>query len=403
LLDEKIQPIPKTNVDYKSMTVMPTPEEFFLLSRITGRLSVSEICQISGLSRDKTMEALLKLHAAGLLELPGYVPPKPVDLNFGAETVDGAALPPEPAPPVQLAPPTDAAPSAGRRPPAAPQQAPAAPGAADADPLYARYPVPLSRFVGDAAAMAEAVDLEQERRLEILYVYEHLERLDYFSFFGLTREADRKDIKAAYFALSKRFHPDLFYGKELGSYKARIEKIFLTINKVNQVLSHKDKRAEYEQQLAQQQGSPAAQSSSPQAASFARAEQDSGEADARKREMAFNVLVRRGEKHEASGEFEAAANEYRKAFSLKHDVLIAVRGATLLMRTGRSEEALLLAKAAVKENAGSGKPLIVLGDIHEELEQYQEALECYERALALEPDSRAKIERRIDYLKNMLA
>jgi cytochrome c-type biogenesis protein CcmH/NrfG len=62
-----------------------------------------------------------------------------------------------------------------------------------------------------------------------------------------------------------------------------------------------------------------------------------------------------------------------------------------------------LAKAAVKEIPTSGKPLVVLGDIHEELEQYQDALQCYERALELEPENRAKIERRIDYLKNMLA
>jgi tetratricopeptide (TPR) repeat protein len=387
LLDEKIQPVPKTNVDYKAMKVMPTPEEFFLLSRITGKLTVSDICQISGLPRDKTIESLLHLNEAGLIDLPGYAPPKPVDLNFGAETASGGALPPAPAPPVVLAPPV----------------APAA-----ADEVYRRYPVTLAAFKPDASLMGEAGDLEEERRREILYVYAHMEHLDYYSFLGLVPEADRKEIKAAYFTFSKRFHPDLFYGKELGSYKAIIEKVFLMINKANQTLSHKEKRAEYDRQLEQHQGAGAQASSQGSAspamsASMAKSEPDSGEAEAKKREMAFNVLVRRGEKHEGAGEFEEAANEYRKAFSLKHDVLIAVRGATLLMRTGRSEEALLLAKAAVKENPTSGKPLVVLGDIHEELEQYQDALQCYERALELEPENRAKIERRIDYLKNMLA
>jgi tetratricopeptide (TPR) repeat protein len=391
------------------MTVMPTPEEFFLLSRITGKLTVADICQISGLSREKTVESLKRLNEAGLIDLPGYTPPKPVDLNFGAETPAGVSLPPQPAPPASIAPPAPAAPPKAEpaAPPVEPAKAPAPSN--DADAMFRRYPVTMAAFSYDPQVLAEEVGIEEERRREILYVYEHLEKLDYYSFFGLTREADRKEIKAAYFAFSKRFHPDLFYGIELGSYRARVDKIFLTINKTNQVLSHKDKRAEYDRQLDQQQGA-GAHSSSPQgssspamSASMARAEQDSGEADARKREMAFNVLVRRGEKHEGAGEFEEAANEYRKAFSLKHDVLIAVRGATLLMRTGRSEEALLLAKAAVKENPGSGKPLIVLGDIHEELEQYQDALQCYERALELEPENRTKIERRIDYLKNMLA
>ncbi len=403
MLDEKIQPVPKTNVDYKAMKVMPTPEEFFLLSRITGKLTVSDICQISGLPRDKTIESLLHLNEAGLIDLPGYAPPKRVDLNFGAETASGGALPPAPAPapPVVLAPPV--------APPAPPVVAPpAAPVAPAVDETYRRYPVTLAAFKPDAALMGESGDLEEERRREILYVYAHMEHLDYYSFLGLVPEADRKEIKAAYFTFSKRFHPDLFYGKELGSYKTIIEKVFLMINKANQTLSHKEKRAEYDRQLEQHQGAGAQASSQGSAspamsASMAKSEPDSGEAEAKKREMAFNVLVRRGEKHEGAGEFEEAANEYRKAFSLKHDVLIAVRGATLLMRTGRSEEALLLAKAAVKENPTSGKPLVVLGDIHEELEQYQDALQCYERALELEPENRAKIERRIDYLKNMLA
>jgi tetratricopeptide (TPR) repeat protein len=379
------------------MKVMPTPEEFFLLSRITGTLTVADLCQVSGLSRQQTIDGLLRLNEAGLLDLPGHGPAPKADMSFGAEAVVGG--PAVASEPVRPATPTKPAPAVS----AAPAEAEGAEeeGGADVDP-YRLYPVALSAFKPDAALMAEAVDLDDERKREVLYVYEHMERMDYYRFLGLERDADRKAVRASFFVLSKRFHPDLFYGKELGSYAPKLEKIFLLINKAQQMLSNKNKRAEYDKQLGPAAPPPAAASSSPRAVSVARQDADGGEADARKREMAFTMLVRRGEKHEGLGEFEEAANEYRKAFALKHDVLIAVRGSKLLMRVGKAEEALLLAKAAVKEHPDSAKPLIVLGDIYEELEEYKEALGCYERAYELEPESRAKTERRIEYLKNML-
>ena len=42
----------------------------------------------------------------------------------------------------------------------------------------------------------------------------------------IDRKADVKEIKRAYFLLSKEFHPDRFFRRELGTFGVRIERIF---------------------------------------------------------------------------------------------------------------------------------------------------------------------------------
>ena len=70
MLDDNLRPIPQTNVDYTSLPINPTPEEYFLLSRINGNVTVGEICQISGLSIEATHKALARLQEAGLIKIP---------------------------------------------------------------------------------------------------------------------------------------------------------------------------------------------------------------------------------------------------------------------------------------------------------------------------------------------
>lgn len=58
-------------VDYRELPESPTPEEFFLLSRVRGQVSVEQLCSASGLGREKTMMAIDRLVHFGLLEVVG--------------------------------------------------------------------------------------------------------------------------------------------------------------------------------------------------------------------------------------------------------------------------------------------------------------------------------------------
>ena len=75
------------------------------------------------------------------------------------------------------------------------------------------------------AALAEEVDLEPERKREILELERSMGGLDHFAVLGVRPGATPAEVKQAYYNASRRFHPDRYFGKNLGSYRARVERI----------------------------------------------------------------------------------------------------------------------------------------------------------------------------------
>ncbi|WP_141329670.1 J domain-containing protein [Myxococcus sp. AB025B] len=114
------------------------------------------------------------------------------------------------------------------------------------------------------AAMAEEVDLEPERKKEIIDLERALDGLDYFAVLGLRPGAPATEVKQAYYNASRRFHPDRYFGKNLGSFRARMERIFRKLTDAHNVLSQQDKRDAYlKANPALAQASAAASVSSP--------------------------------------------------------------------------------------------------------------------------------------------
>jgi tetratricopeptide (TPR) repeat protein len=95
------------------------------------------------------------------------------------------------------------------------------------------------------AAMAEEVDLEPERKKEIIELERALDSLDHFAVLGVRPGAPASEVKQAYYNASRRFHPDRYYGKNLGSFRARMERIFRRLTDANNVLTQPDKREAY--------------------------------------------------------------------------------------------------------------------------------------------------------------
>lgn len=85
-------------------------------------------------------------------------------------------------------------------------------------------------------ALAEPVDLPLDRKREIL-AREALLGRDHWTVLGLKPGATAEAVRAAYFEASKVFHPDRYYGKNLGSYRARLDHIFQRLSEAHQVLS----------------------------------------------------------------------------------------------------------------------------------------------------------------------
>lgn len=96
----------------------------------------------------------------------------------------------------------------------------------------------------------EEVDLDPERRTRILAAYEALRSGDHYAVLGVPRDADKQEIRTAYFQLSKVFHPDTLFGKRLGSYKPKMEAVFKRLTEAYEVLGKKKSREEYDAYLA---------------------------------------------------------------------------------------------------------------------------------------------------------
>jgi curved DNA-binding protein CbpA len=68
---------------------------------------------------------------------------------------------------------------------------------------------------------------------------------DHFTLLGLKPDAGGAEAKKAYYDLTRRYHPDRFFGKDLGSFKDRIYRVFKQITVAQQVLSDPERRGRY--------------------------------------------------------------------------------------------------------------------------------------------------------------
>lgn len=124
--------------------------------------------------------------------------------------------------------------SAGPPPPSPPAEhaMPATPGA---------EPVP--------AAHGPELDIPAERRQRIDDMWVALDLLGHYEVLGLKRSAAKADIRKAYFDLSKAFHPDTVFRKNVGSYRHKMEGIFKRLTEAYEVLGKAKARAEYDAYL----------------------------------------------------------------------------------------------------------------------------------------------------------
>lgn len=92
----------------------------------------------------------------------------------------------------------------------------------------------------------ELIELSEEERRTIDAIYERRLTSTHYELLGVARDADRKAIRDAYFALSKRFHPDVYFNRSLGSYRVRIDELFRIFTRAYDVLGNARQRAGYD-------------------------------------------------------------------------------------------------------------------------------------------------------------
>ena len=75
-------------------------------------------------------------------------------------------------------------------------------------------------------AMVEEIELSDLERRRILVMARRIAAGDPWKVFGLAVGTDNREIKRAYFRMSKDFHPDRYYTRKCGSFAGRLQSIF---------------------------------------------------------------------------------------------------------------------------------------------------------------------------------
>jgi curved DNA-binding protein CbpA len=91
------------------------------------------------------------------------------------------------------------------------------------------------------------IPVEAQRR--VLLFEAGLER-PYHELLGVSPGVDSKAIKRAYFQLSKEYHPDRYYRREIGPYAEKLDRIFKKIVEAYELLMDPTTRAELERSMA---------------------------------------------------------------------------------------------------------------------------------------------------------
>ena len=173
-----------------------SPQEALLWSRADGSTSLTQLADMTGRPVDEVFDMLTSLQDRAVIVWPDAAPVRPV-----GTTARGPALRASPPP----------APSA--------------------------HP-----------ALQEPGDLTYDERLRILTMEALLDTQTYWELLGVGAASSAGDVKKAYFQASKAFHPDRYFGKKLGSFAARLDRVFQHIKQASDTLTDPAARAAYQSQ-----------------------------------------------------------------------------------------------------------------------------------------------------------
>ena len=177
-----------------------TAAEGYLLSRIDGATPWRLLREMAGIPADEADSCLTRWVEDGLLDVVSEESASassssrsPEAGHSQAQTVDAAVAPSEPSPILPI----------------------------------------------DESQIDDRLDLDIEVQRRILE-FEASLGLPYHKLLDVPRGSEPKVVKRAYFKLSKEFHPDRYFRKEIGVYVQRLERIFKKVLEAHEMLSDPD-------------------------------------------------------------------------------------------------------------------------------------------------------------------
>ena len=249
------------------------------------------------------------------------------------------------------------------------------------------WPVPIQQFTFDPVTMATGDALNTEQKQVVLYYHYHLRRVTYYALFGIQPGASRREVKNAYFALSKAFHPDRWYRQDTGEFGEMIEDVFKWLNRAYGVLSSPRKRKGYDKLVARgyigewqlERSAPAQPRREP-----AKSQESPGRATDSRRTL--DVLSARARRAANDGEWEEACDLYLRLLEMNDTAELRIRLVECMLKANMEPHEVdrQLAPAASQETPTV--PVMLLeAEVARRLDDLTRAEACFLRVLEIEP------------------
>jgi curved DNA-binding protein CbpA/Tfp pilus assembly protein PilF len=105
---------------------------------------------------------------------------------------------------------------------------------------------------GEGGSASGRGALGSEFAVDVETLFHALRQKNFYELLGIPPDADRKQARAAYFTLSKKFHPDRAFGGDVADLRKKMEVIFRRLTQAYETISNPAQRAEYDSYIADQ-------------------------------------------------------------------------------------------------------------------------------------------------------
>lgn len=223
--------------------------------------------------------------------------------------------------------------------------------------------------LSEVVSLPRLTGQEGARREKLAATLAAMRGLDYFELLGVKQDATREDIKRAYFALAKEYHPDKHFSSASTETRALAQQIYDLISAAHDQLTDPEQRQSYIAEM--ERGAPR-----PSDANVGRI-------------LAAEGKFQRGEELMRQRQYGGALSLFQEAISLCPDEgeFHAWRGWALFQdNPSRAEDALRSLEEAVLLNSKLDKAYLFMGYIHKATGRPDRAERQFEKAIQCNPD-----------------
>jgi len=239
-----------------------------------------------------------------------------------------------------------------------------------AAPVLARSAGSLLPELSEVVSLPRVSGQESAQREKLAAKYSAMRKLDYFEILGVTQRAVREDIKRAYFALAKEYHPDKHFGSASAETRAIAQQIYDLISIAHDTLTDATERRRYVDEMASGEKKRAEDADVAKILA-AEGKFQRGEELMRNRQYldAYKLFSESIQLYDQEGEFHAWAG-----------------WALFQADPRRAEDALRTIEQAITLNPKLDKSYLFLGYIHKATGRPDRAERQFEKAIQCNPD-----------------